>query len=250
MYYGPDEEIEFGIGFSLPVTVEGDPELEFDVDTPMGVMERATYVSGSGTNTLTFSYTVQPGDEDLDGIVWDDNSLRLDADDSITGVDSGLDAVLVQEFPGSDNPIFEHRIDQRPRVRFAYPNPPPRRVNILDTFWAGDTITFTVEFYQPVTVTGIPRLRFDIDSGTGDEYATYQSGGDSDSDSEHQYTDIHLHRARNRLRRRRHLHLRGPVHVRTGDSIVGAVNGLAAVNFISQQEQILGYAKVDGTLTN
>ena len=49
LYYGPGEEIEFGIKFSLPVTVVGDPELEFDVDTPMGVMERATYVSGSGT---------------------------------------------------------------------------------------------------------------------------------------------------------------------------------------------------------
>ena len=244
LYYRPDEEIEFVIGFSLPVTVEGDPELEFDVDTPMGVMERATYESGSGTNTLTFSYTVRPGDEDLDGIVWDDNSLRLDADDSITGVDSGLDAVLVQEFPGSDNPISEHRIDQRPRVRFAYPELPPRRTTTVDTFWAGDTITFTVEFYQPVKVTGDPRLRFDIDSGTGDEYATYQGGGDTniltftytvlatDSDDDGIYT------------------YEDPFTYETGDSIVGLVNGLAAVNFISQQEQILAYAKVDGTLTN
>ena len=255
LYYGLDEEIKFGIGFSRPVTVMGDPELEFDVDTPMGVMERATYVSGSGTDTLTFSYTVKAGDEDLDGIVWGDNTLRLDADDSITGVDSGLDAVLVHEFPGSDNPIFGHRIDQRPRVRFAYTSAPPTRVDTAETFWAGDTITFTVEFYQPVKVTGTPRLRFDIDSGTGDEYAIYQSGGgdsDSDSDSDSDtniltftytvlatdYDDDGIYTYED------------PFTYGTDDSIVGLVNGLAAVNFISEQEQILRYAKVDGTLTN
>ena len=244
VYYGPDEEIEFGIRFSQPVTVVGDPELEFDVTTPMGVMERATYVSGSGTDTLMFSYTVQAGDEDLDGIVWGDNTLRLDADDSITGLDSGLDAVLVHEFPGSDNPISGQRIDQRPRPTFAYPNTPPTRVNTADTFWAGDTITFTVEFNQSVTVTGNPRLRFDIDSGTGDEYATYVSGSgsdmltfsytvlatDSDNDGIYTYED--------------------PFTYETGDSIVGAGNSLAAVNLISRQEQVVPYAKVDGTMSN
>ena len=155
-----------------------------------------------------FSYTVQPGDEDLDGIVWGDNTLRLDANDEITGVDSGLDAVLVHEFPGSDNPFFRQRIDQRPRVIFGYTNKPPTRVDTAETFWAGDTITFTVEFNQTVTVTGHPRMRFDIDSGTGDEYATYQSGSGTNILT-FTYTVLATDSDD-----RRHLHLRGPVHVR------------------------------------
>ena len=33
-WYGPGEQIQFTVEFSLPVTVAGDPELEFNVTTP------------------------------------------------------------------------------------------------------------------------------------------------------------------------------------------------------------------------
>ena len=62
-WYGPGEKIQFTFGFSLPVTVVGDPQLEFSVTTPEGP-EFAAYLSGSGTKELVFSYTVLTVDDD------------------------------------------------------------------------------------------------------------------------------------------------------------------------------------------
>ena len=58
-WYGPGEQIQFTIEFSLPVTVVGDPQLEFSVTTPAPQNEFATYLSGSGARELVFSYTVR-----------------------------------------------------------------------------------------------------------------------------------------------------------------------------------------------
>ena len=92
-WYGPGEKIQFTLGFSLPVTVVGDPQLEFNVTVPDG-SEFMSYESGSGTKELVFSYTVGTGDDDFDGIWWNADSIRLDSDDSITGVVNGLAADL------------------------------------------------------------------------------------------------------------------------------------------------------------
>ncbi|MEI7601283.1 MAG: arabinofuranosidase catalytic domain-containing protein [Aestuariivirga sp.] len=50
---------------SEPAVVTGAPRIAIDVG---GVTRYATYVSGSGTSALTFSYAVQAGDFDADGI--------------------------------------------------------------------------------------------------------------------------------------------------------------------------------------
>ena len=71
-WYGPGEKIQFTLGFSLPVTVVGDPELEFNVTVPEG-SEFMSYESGSGTKELIFSYTVGTSDDDSDGIWWSEN---------------------------------------------------------------------------------------------------------------------------------------------------------------------------------
>ncbi|MEG4066573.1 Ig-like domain-containing protein, partial [Microcoleus sp. Pol11C2] len=49
--------------FSEAVTVTGTPQLQLETGT---TDQLANYVSGSGTNILTFDYTVQPGDTSLD----------------------------------------------------------------------------------------------------------------------------------------------------------------------------------------
>jgi hypothetical protein len=57
--FGAGEVITLSIHFNEAVTVTGTPVLRVDT----GPQDRnATYQSGSGTNTLTFSYVVQPGD--------------------------------------------------------------------------------------------------------------------------------------------------------------------------------------------
>ena len=241
-WYGPGEQIQFTVEFSLPVTVAGDPELEFNVTTPSPGNERMSYLSGSGTRELVFSYTVGTVDDDADGVWWNANSLRLDSNDSITGAYNGLNALLDHSELGK---LDGHRIDQNPRAVSQEVTSDPTDGTDSDTYGADDAITFAVVFNQTVTVTGAPRLRFSI-TGPGDEYAAYVSGSGSDTlvfsytvlATETDADGIYLYEA--------------PLDYldAAADSIVGADNNLPAVNEISGQERVLPGHKVDGTITN
>ena len=243
-WYGPGEQIQFTVGFSLPVTVVGDPQLEFNVTTPGPQNEYASYLSGSGTRELVFSYTVgtgDDGDDDDDGIYWSSNSLRLDSDDAITGVHNGLDAVLDHT---ALNRLDRHRIDQNPRVVSQEVTSDPTRGANSDTYGAGDAITFEVVFNQSVTVTGGPRLRFNIGSGSGDEYASYVSGSGTDT-LVFSYTVLAadadgFYRYNNPL----------DYPDTATDSIVGTANNLAAENEVIGRPGAVSGHKVDGTITN
>ena len=243
-WYTAGDQIEFTLEFSLPVTVVGDPQLEFSVTTPAPANEFASYLSGSGTRELVFSYTVGIGDDDDDGIWWNENSLRLDGDDSITGTHNGLDADLDHTGFGK---LEDHRIDQHPRAVSQEVTSDPVGGTNSDTYGVGDAITFAVVFNQPVTVHGTPRLRFSITGGSGDEYATYMSGSDTntlifsytvlaadmDADGIYLYTD--------------------PLDYPdlSADSIVGANrNNLPAVNAEIGKSGALSGHKVDGSITN
>ena len=243
-WYTAGDRIEFTLEFSLPVTVVGDPQLEFSITTPEPANEFASYLSGSGTTELVFSYTVLAVDDDPDGISWNADSLRLDSDDSITGTLNSLDANLDHTELGK---LEDHRIDQNPRAVSQEVTSDPVGGTDSDTYRGGDAITFEVVFNQPVTVNGAPRLRFSISGGTGDEYATYvgRSGGtftlvfsytvlaaDSDTDGIYLYED--------------------PLNYpdMAADSIVGASNSLDAVNAGIGKEGVLLGHKVNGSLTN
>ena len=243
LWYGPGEKIQFTLGFSLPVTVVGDPQLEFNVTTPEG-SEFASYLSGSGSDTLVFSYTVRSVDEDNDGIWWNADSLRLDSDDSITGVVNGLDADLRHTERGK---LEDHHIDPRPRAVSQEVTSVPVGGTNSDTYGVGDMITFEVVFNQILTVSGSPRLRFSI-TGPDNEYATYVSGSgtdtltfsytvlatDMDADGIYLYDD--------------------PLNYpdAAADSIVGPVEHgtLPAANAGIGKERVLSGHKVNGSITN
>ena len=74
-YYKAGDVLNFAVNASEIINVNttgGTPYLTITIGvTPV----QATYVSGSGTSALTFSYTVQPGDMDMNGITL--NSLQL-----------------------------------------------------------------------------------------------------------------------------------------------------------------------------
>ena len=63
--HGPGQRVEFTLTFDQPVTVTGKPELVLGL---FHRERRAGYRRGSGTDTLTFRYTVQTGDIDPDGL--------------------------------------------------------------------------------------------------------------------------------------------------------------------------------------
>ena len=110
-----------------------------------------------------------------------------------------------------------------------------------DTYGAGDAITFEVVFNQAVTVTGGPRLRFNIGSGSGAEYASYVSGSGTDT-LVFSYTVLAADADTDGI------YLFGdPLTLETGESILGADNSLPAVNAISGANRAVGGHKIDGS---
>jgi gliding motility-associated-like protein len=65
-YYNATQTLNFSVGFNSVVKVTGSPVLSLTIGS---AVVNAAYTGGTGTNTLTFSYAIQPGENDLDGIV-------------------------------------------------------------------------------------------------------------------------------------------------------------------------------------
>ena len=106
--YGEGEDIEFTVTFNEAVEVTGDPQFGFS----LAGARVADYDSGSGSERLTFVYTVLSTDQDDDGI-WVGNhassnkTLQLDAGDAITSL-GGIDANL--EHATLDR-LDDHKVD-------------------------------------------------------------------------------------------------------------------------------------------
>ncbi|MBE0560881.1 MAG: cadherin-like beta sandwich domain-containing protein [Ochrobactrum anthropi] len=64
-YYNVGSMLNFSVNFDQAVFVSGTPSLSVIIGSDT---KPAAYAGGSGTNTLTFSYTVHPGDMDMNGI--------------------------------------------------------------------------------------------------------------------------------------------------------------------------------------
>ena len=175
--YEAGQVIHVQVGFSEAVNVTGSPKLALNT-TPA---RSATYASGTGTSTLTFDYTVQAGDNvaDLDYAATD--SLTLNGGtikDPATN-----DATLTLATPGAAGSLgFNKNIvidTTAPTVSNV------SATNANGAYKAGDVIHVTVDFSEPVTVTGAPKLALNTTPG---ESATYASGsGDLDA-------DVRLHR--------------------------------------------------------
>ena len=92
--YSAGDSIEFTVTFNGAVTVEGDPVFNFSLG---GVDKAARYDAASSTATsLVFTYTVQAGEEDTDGI-WvgsGPQTFTLDDNDHIRTTLSNADALL------------------------------------------------------------------------------------------------------------------------------------------------------------
>lgn len=64
--YAPGQYLNFNLTFNKPINVTGTPRLALTIGS---VTRYANYLSGTGTNTILFRYTIQTGDSDSDGIV-------------------------------------------------------------------------------------------------------------------------------------------------------------------------------------
>ncbi|QBF26461.1 DUF4347 domain-containing protein [Pseudomonas tructae] len=168
--YKTGDTLSLTVTFDQAVTVDttgGIPTLLLET----GLIDRnATYVSGSGSNTLTFQYTVQAGDSSADLDYSGNSALALNGA-VIRNVTSD-DAVLSLPTPGSAHSLGANRnlvIDGiEPQVTSV-------SVPANGTYIAGQNLDFTVNLSEAVTVSGTPRLQITLDTG-GTVFADYVSG--------------------------------------------------------------------------
>jgi hypothetical protein len=165
--YSPGELIVVTIMFDEVVNVTGIPRIQLETGA---TDQYATYTSGTGTNTLSFTYTVQAGDASADLDYVATNSLELNGG-TITDA-AGNNSALTLAAPGAANSLGANKaivIDSTPPTVSNVTSPTPNGTYVL----AG-VVTVTVQFTENVTVTGTPRIL--LETGATDRFATYAGG--------------------------------------------------------------------------
>jgi ELWxxDGT repeat protein len=155
------QNLDFTVDFDDIVNVTGTPRLVLTIGS---TTQYATYQSGSGTSTLVFSYTVQAGDEDSDGIAV---ASSIDLNGGTIKDTNGNDAVLSFTAPDTSGVL----VDGVAPTITSVTGP------TAGTYIVGQHLDFTVQFDETVVVDttgGTPQLQLTIGSAT--EYATYQGG--------------------------------------------------------------------------
>ena len=161
--YRAGEEVVMKIVFDDIVHVTGQPTLALSIGA---ATRQATFDTGSGTTELAFSYAVQAGDYDEDGI-------------SIAAGPGSLTGGTIQDGAGNDvsrafNALAhapQHRVDARP--------PTIDSVTIASTpagraYRAGEEVVMAIVFNNIVHVTGQPTLALSIGAAT--RQATFDTG--------------------------------------------------------------------------
>ncbi len=176
--YGINDDLIFSVNFDEQVTVSGSPQLFIQIGSSS---INATLTGGSGTSSLTFEYTVQPGDEDTDGIAI--NALSLNGG-------------TIEDALNNTASLTLNNVDDLSNVFIDGITPVVTSVNVPadDLYGTTDVLNFTVNFSEPVDVTGAPLLSVDIGSsaitasltgGSGTASLTFQyivQTGDEDID--------------------------------------------------------------------
>ncbi len=157
--YGLGETISFDLVFSEAVDVAGGtPTVDLDIG---GITTQASYASGTGSDTLTFSYIVGQGLRDTNGIEIQDTIALNGA----TIRDSGaLDADLSIAPSLTPNVLVDSRVPDVTAITA------PADGN----YTTGQNLDFVFQFDEDVVVTNSPRVEIQLSSGN--IYADYLSG--------------------------------------------------------------------------
>lgn len=162
--YGAGQNLDVVVNFNEAVLVDtsgGTPRLAITLDS--GGTVYAGYLSGSGSTALTFRLVVQSGQVDGTGIA----------------LGSSIDAnggTLRDSAGNAANPAL-NGVPTTTGVLVDAAAPAVTTVSVPENglYAAGDTLEFTVNFNEVVTVTGTPRIAVILDAG-GPAFASYVSG--------------------------------------------------------------------------
>ncbi len=160
--YELGETVEVVIEFDKVVTVTGRPQVALTIGDQV---RHATYSMLWGDNrNADFSYVVQEGDWDDDGISIAANSLLLNGG-TIKSADGSIDADLTHAAvpPDRDTKVDGLSDVIPPRVRAIRFDSSPARG---DTYELGETVEAVVEFDGAIETTGEPQLALTIGEQT------------------------------------------------------------------------------------
>lgn len=156
------ETIDFTITFPYPVTVTGAPRLVLTVGSTTSY---APYVSGDGTKSLIFRYTVLLTDEDSDGVAF--SSLDLNG---------GTLTFSTQGSVISCNTTITAKTFSSVRIDNTAPTISAFTLSTLPGFYrVGAKLNFLMTFSEAVYVTGTPSIDLALTTG-GTVQATYSGG--------------------------------------------------------------------------
>lgn len=167
-----NDVIDISLIHPANLTVSGSPQIEISIGA---ATVQANYLTGSGTRNLTFRYTVQTGDNDLDGIGFS-NTISLNGG-TISYTESGASVAVNTNLEFSSLPTLI--------IQTSGPTISSLIEPINGTYADGSNILLQVNFSEPVIVSGSPRIRLNIGGNT--RFATY-SNGTTTSGLEFSYT--------------------------------------------------------------
>ena len=150
--YELGETIEVLVEFDRAVTVTGSPQVALTIGSET---RHAAYSTSWWDDRYTdFSYVVQEGDRDEDGVSIAANSLLLNGG-TIKSADDTTDADLThaEVAPERDRKVDGSSDVTPPRVRAIYFDSSPARG---DTYELGETVEVEVEFDGAIKATGSP----------------------------------------------------------------------------------------------
>ena len=156
--YVENDEMSFVVAFPYDMTITGSPELTLTIG---GTTRAAIYESGDGLKEVTFKYTVQAGDNDLDGIVV---SPTINLNGGTCTYNDGKVCPTTMTVPT----LATVKVDTIAPTLNSVSAPLP------STYFASQVLVFTATFSEAVNVTGNPRIPITI--GSSSRYATYASG--------------------------------------------------------------------------
>ncbi|SVD71314.1 uncharacterized protein METZ01_LOCUS424168, partial [marine metagenome] len=155
------------VAFTEAVTVTGTPQLTLETGTADAV---AVYTSGSGNDTLIFTYTVAAGDTSSDLDYSSTTALALN-NGTIVDADS-TSAYLTLAAKGAANSLGANK---ELVIDGVVPTVSSVTATAADgTYTMDDQIAITIIFSEAVIVTGIPKLT--LETGVADELVDYSSG--------------------------------------------------------------------------
>lgn len=167
------DQIDIVVNFDNVVIVDqtsGSPTLLLET----GAIDRqAQYISGTGTNQLTFRYTVQAGDVSADLDYASTSALSLNG--AVLQSSQGFSAILTLPTVGGANSLAGQ---QAIVVDGIVPTISSVQLPSDGNYHLGQNLDFTVNFSEAVMVDtdgGTPRLAVTLDTG-GTVYADYVSG--------------------------------------------------------------------------